>query len=575
MKELAVLERALENFILRLSPQDQDEFNQFLKEIDETSSQARKDENATILQTLVRDGSIYTALPKDEAEASKVLLETVKTSLKPGDKSPAKKAPSTFAEAAAKDTKMSWADICDIDSEEEKEALRQMATFDDDESPESLIRSNEVVIPGKMEEFMPRWHELLKHACRFTGLKLVVSDKCSIEQVVLANLYSVDKNAWSAAKTAAKDSKDAYAAYNSINDVFSFFSRPIDLKRNTNPSHGVLWILYKISLSWHKEAFGRDFDLEKFKMGCTQGDPRHIILEKTKRLFLKERIDECAEMLVSALDRLVYGYIQKIYKNPKSAVTSKYIEQVIRACTKTPTQFLAANARKQTQKVLTVVGDGKNKRTVETFKSHYFKPWITQNELWTPREKAVGENINNAFKQIPRVIEGYDDGPIALCGIAKAAIGQAWQISDNFHGLIQHRKKTIRMQVISGRQPDKKSDKITPNEWLAAKEAVLSDEKTSKKVEDFLKQYSLDPKTNSTANDWVKLIEASAEKYWLDEDFCSIDWDKFEAGVVDPSEYHKQIASVNADADDDGDEAETKKDSDSTPPPVQEVEKKE
>jgi hypothetical protein len=448
----------------------------------------------------------------------------------------------SFAEAAKeKDkAKMSWFDICEEESDDEKSIYQEMLNIAMEKDSSELIDKNVVILPDNMD-IMPRWHEIIKRACKICKLEIQYSKKTVINGVNTPGLYSVDQDEWRIARESVANDKKTYAAYNSLNQVIQFLARPIDLDTINNPTHGQLWVLYKIALLWHKTAFASDFDLDKFKVGTACGELRPLLVDKLKVLIPRDG-ETCSELLMSALDRLIYGYIQKIYKSGRGKAPSDYIMKAIKTVSRYGTKWVAYHSRKQTKKVQLVSGHGKNKTTKEEPRVSHFKPNIVKNSLFTGKEDAARIEINQAIDMIPDLLNEVDYGPQLNSVVAENVMNAAWRVHDEFSSLLKTRRGLVRAEALMKRPPENRQAKIQQSEWIAAENA-LKDTFTDKSVDEIYAKFRIDTMYNdASTQSWVSYLRQAHDLAVGNNKRLQLDWDLFDDdGGNDPSVYHNKL----------------------------------
>jgi hypothetical protein len=436
-----------------------------------------------------------------------------------------------------------WADICDVESDEETGLLTLMEALLDKDNQEDKIDPNTVLLPKDFGKFHPTWERMIALACKFCKLELKESEKVTISGVSLAGLWSADDNERSNARQSAKDNnKETYSAYNSLNHILDFFGRPIDLKKVTNPSPGQAWILYKIAYDWNKRSFGDDFDPALFRAGTKHGDLRSTMVSKTKILYPKGSSSEIAEMIISALDAIVYKYIQKCYRCSKKQA-SNYIKDVVGVVSKDGKKFVASHLRTTVTTENRTINDGKKKKTVQEQKTSYLQPWVHKDELHTPEEKAIAGTVNAVFKDLGGLIDSeLGLGPMGDALGAQKVMEHAWRISDMMNGISKKRKKSIRNLILSKREDDKKRDKITPTEWESAAVELARKDEVKTNYQEIFRELGYDAATDSIGeSDISDLLSESFREGAKLKPKVSLVWGRFKDAFSDPVRAHAML----------------------------------
>jgi hypothetical protein len=455
----------------------------------------------------------------------------------------------TFAAIAKKEItveKMSWADICDVESDDEEGLFKEMLDIAIEKDSNERVRDDQVILPGGLDH-MPRWHEILKRACKVCKLDISYSKKTTIASVINQGLYSTDPREWATAKEGAVNDKNVFAAYNTVNHIIQFFARPIDLDKMNNPSHGQLWILYKIALLWHRTAFGNEFDLDKFKTGTACGELRPILTGKLRSLIPRDG-DACAELLMSALDRIVFAYIQKIYKSKRGQSSSDYVMKAIKTVSRYGSKWTSLLARKQTKVVTSSTGKGKNKVVKEEKKTSFYNPSVPKSDLFTGKEDSARNEFNIAVAAIPDLLNQEDFGPQLNTVVATSVMNVAWRVHDEFGSLVKMRRNLVRTDVMTKRPDDRKQEKILPSEWILSQASVkklVTDDDINEIYEKF---QIVITKDLPNSEDWTNLFDGAINSAVNMYGGFQLDWDLFDKNANDPSVFHKKLVALNKEA---------------------------
>jgi hypothetical protein len=245
---------------------------------------------------------------------------------------------------------------------------------------------------------------------------------------------------------------------------------------------------------------------------------------------------------MSALDRLIYGYIQKIYKSGRGKAPSDYIMKAIKTVSRYGTKWVAYHSRKQTKKVQLVSGHGKNKTTKEEPRVSHFKPNIVKNSLFTGKEDAARIEINQAIDMIPDLLNEVDYGPQLNSVVAENVMNAAWRVHDEFSSLLKTRRGLVRAEALMKRPPENRQAKIQQSEWIAAENALKATF-TDKSVDEIYAKFRIDTMYNdASTQSWVSYLRQAHDLAVGNNKRLQLDWDLFDDdGGNDPSVYHNKL----------------------------------
>jgi hypothetical protein len=269
-----------------------------------------------------------------------------------------------------------------------------------------------------------------------------------------------------------------------------------------------------------------------------------ILVERVAGLLTKGNTREIAEMIVSAIDYIVYRYVKRIYLKSRDSL---YLSKVVQLCTKNAPHIISSNTRKIKNKVSVEEGEGKRKKKVEKLKVSFIKPWVRKDDAWTPKELASTKVVNEALTQnLPEILKQIDSGgPMFNGAVGNKIMAKAWNFVDSFHDIITSRRKTVRQAIISKRAEDKKKDKITPDEWSTQMQIAIEEEsKKAVKLNALCEAcgFKLEDGIISTSSITSKLenILSAGEAEYFE---LKIEFDELEKAGPDPQAYHQLVFS--------------------------------
>lgn len=386
-----------------------------------------------------------------------------------------------FANEEKRESKMSWADIMEMEEDETRRLAEISKKFIEEDTPITNKTAEGIILPAGFQEKMPRWHDAICETAETLGLPIEESATVTMAEVYNTNLYSTKKDDWAAAKEAARQGeKELYASYNTFNQILAFMVKPIDLKGgNLNPGFGQGWVLGKMLEAKLRHELQVTSLAKELRMAsfCNNANVETELAKRFERLISRGEKTNVAKLVIAALNKIVYKYIDRLVQSSKkdSREYWKDVRAVVQRSDSNMASLYTRSVETTTRKQ--VMERGRTK-VVEQKKIAKLNPTLHKSDdLYSAEEQKIVKDVNDRLKDTAALIKTYatEDCGLLLKGVAAQKIMECtWYATDQWNSILKHRKKLVRNDVISNREA-KSSGKITPEEWMKSVKTVMAD----------------------------------------------------------------------------------------------------